>query len=300
MMLVTLIVSLCIALLCTSGSADYVGAVVEHSVFMGSSADSSSHKLQVNLDLYANLTALAKTKNVQILVFPEFGLIPAELTARENLYPYAEKIGEVNTVTPAVPCSDAYFSDKPIMREMSCAAKENKMNLLVNTIEWIDCSKVSDPNCPDDNHYQYNTDVVFNELGQFVTKYHKSHEFPSLQKAFDVVPQPSEVTFKSSFGVEFGLFICYDIMFEDPAKVLRSKGIEHFLYAVSMGKIGEQTVIETWSKSNDAVVLSANLGSGKDDCSGLINRGNVLKSEKVHLSNTPFPDENILVASVPV
>lgn len=276
------------------GLGDYVAGVVEHSTFMGSSSDSAEYKLKVNLDLYANLTALAKSKSVQILTFPEFGLIPAELDARANLYPYAEKIGE----TGPVPCADPAFNDRPIMQRMSCAAKSNELALLVNTIEWIDCSAATDSNCPADGHYQYNTDVVFDEQGRFAAKYHKSHEFPSLQKAFDVVPQPSRVTYKSSFGVEFGLFICFDIMFEDPAKVLRSQGIEHFLYAVSMGQIGEQSIIDSWSKNNDAIVLAANLGSGKKDCSAILSRGETLKAAKYHLTGN-FPDENVLVATVP-
>jgi predicted amidohydrolase len=55
--------------------------------------------------------------------------------------------------------------------------------------------------------------------GVISAKYHKSHEWPGLRKAYDEPLSPSRVTFKSSFGVEFGLFICFDIMFEDPPKV---------------------------------------------------------------------------------
>lgn len=278
-------------------AGDYVAAVAEHTVFMGSETDSNAHKLSVNLDIYTNLTRLAKANGAQILVFPEFGLISSSFDERADLYPFAEKIGALQS-PPAVPCDDTYYQDKTIMMRMSCAAKESQLALLVNTVDWIDCNGATDANCPSDGHYQYNTDVIFNEHGEFVTKYYKSHEFPSLQKSYDEVPQPSQVTYKSSFGVEFGVFTCYDIMFADPAKVMRANGIEHFLYPVQQGKAGESAIIEPWSRNNDAVVLSANLGSGKGDCSGIINRGTALPAKKVHLTGA-FPDENVLVATVP-
>ncbi len=175
------------------------------------------------------------------------------------------------------------------------------MVVLINMIDWVDCDSSIDSTCPSDGHYQYNTDVLFDENGAVVAKYHKSHEFPPFIGPYDQPVSPSRVSYTASFGVEFGLFICFDIMFEDPAKVLRADGVRHFLYAVAQGKIGEKTLIEPWSKNNQAVVHSANLGSGNKDCSGIIVDGEPLKTEKYYLSeSTGFPDDNILVASVPV
>jgi hypothetical protein len=68
---------------------------------------------------------------------------------------------------------------------------------------------------------------------------------------------------------------------------------------VSQGKAGEATIIEPWSKNNNAVVLSANLGSGNKDCSGIIVNGTPLEAAKYHLADKEFADENILVATVP-
>lgn len=293
-----LLIGTCLAL----AKGDYVAAVAEHTVFMGSESDTSDYKLQKNLEIYSNLTTLAKTKGVQIIVFPEFGLTPSGAKVRSDLYPFGEKIPDVKDSSPAIPCVEPSFKDKPILSTMSCAAKTHQMSILVNMIDWVDCTQATDSNCPSDNHYQYNTDVVFNEKGALVAKYHKSHEFTPFIGVYDQYPIITEVTYKSSFGVEFGIFICYDIVFPDPAKSLRAKGIEHFLYAVSQGEIGEKTLIEGWSKDNDAVMLSSNLGSGipNGDCSGIINRGTVLDAKKYHLVTSDFPQENILVATVPV
>ncbi len=282
---------------------DYVAAVAEHTVFMGSDADTPEYKLQKNLEIYSNLTTLAKTKGVQILVFPEFGLTPAGTDKRSDLYPFAEKIPDMKDSASVIPCTDPSFKDRPILSTMSCAAKSHQISILVNMIDWVDCTAATDKNCPSDNHYQYNTDVVFNEKGAIAAKYHKSHEFTPFIGVYDQYPTITEVTYKASFGVEFGLFICYDIVFPSPAKDLRAKGIEHFLYAVNQYEIGEKTLIEGWSRENDAVMLSANLGSGKPpmgDCSGIINRGSVLDAKKYHLVTSEFPQENILVATVPV
>lgn len=275
---------------------DYVGAVAEHTTYVGSSSETTSSIMSKNLDLYEGLIALAASQKVQVLVFPEFGLAP-DTSSRETLFPYSEKIPESSeNVTP---CGNIDFNDRPMLSRMSCAAKSHNISILVNTVDLVSCSQSSDSNCPEDGHYQYNTDVVFNENGVLAAKYHKSHEWPGLKKAYDQPLTPSHVTYKSSFGVEFGLFICFDIMFDDPPKVLRSQGIEHFLYAVQQGQIGEKTIIESWSKNNAATVLSANLGSGKDDCSGLIVNGTPLDAKKFHLVDEAFKTENILVATVP-
>jgi predicted amidohydrolase len=157
---------------------------------------------------------------------------------------------------------------------------------LSSSPHWIDCDATVDSNCPADGHYQYNTDVVFDEQGTLVSKYHKSHEFPPFMPTYDQPKKPSYVTYKSSFGVEFGLFICYDIMFDRPAKVLREQGITHFLYAVSQTELGEVVIIAPWSKRNEATVLSSNLGSGVvGDCSGILVNGTDIAGDKIYLNN---------------
>lgn len=135
-----------------------------------------------------------------------------------------------------------------------------------------------------------------------VAKYHKSHEWPSFLNVYDQPASPTEVSYISSFGIEFGLFICFDIVFEDPPKVLRSKGISHFLYAVAQGKVGLETLITDWSKQQNAVVLASNLGAGlgmTGDCSGVLVNGTILAANKYPLGVGYPSGENILVVSVP-
>jgi pantetheine hydrolase len=292
-----IIFTACTVLLTRFTGADYIGAVVEHAIYQGTDDESSESKLSKNLDLYEDLVVLSAEHSVQVLVFPEFGLTPGPMKTRADLYPFIEVIPEVaDNVTP---CGDASFNDRPILQRMSCSAAKNKQLLLVNMIDNVACDVATDSSCPTDNHYQYNTDVIFDITGKLVSKYHKSHEVKSLQTAYDYPPVPSHITYKASFGVEFGLFTCFDIMWEDPPKVLRQSGIEHFLYAVDMHEIGDKTVIEGWSRNNNATLLSANLGAGKGDCAALIVNGNPLPAQKYYLKDRDFPEENILVAMVP-
>jgi predicted amidohydrolase len=144
----------------TAVIADYIAAVAQHAVFLGIDSDSSDFKLQKNLEIYKNLTALAKSKGAQILVFPEFGLTATGGKVRSDLYPFAERIADVQT-PPQIPCENPSFTDESILSTMSCAAKENQIAISVNMIDWVDCNIEIDSNCPTDNHYQYNTDVVF-------------------------------------------------------------------------------------------------------------------------------------------
>jgi pantetheine hydrolase len=283
-------------------SANYIAAVVEHEIYYGAEGDSSEQILDQNIELYEEFINLARMHKVQVIVFPEFGLTPVDVAQRSDLYPFAEQVPEVDENTSYLPCGNPSFSKMPILSRMSCAAKSGNMLTLVNMVDSVLCSVSTDSLCPSDGMYLYNVNVLFDENGYLVRKYHKSNEWPGLiDVGYDQPPEPSYVTYTSSFGVLFGTFTCFDIMWEDPPKVLRSRGVEHFLYPVKQGKIGETTLIEPWSKNNNAVVLSANLGSGKlGDCSGIVVNGTAVETTKYYLNNLKFRDENILVGVVPV
>lgn len=277
--------------------ADYVAGVAEHEIYMGQEGETLDSIVEVNIQLYENLTALAGFHGAQVVVFPEFGLTPVIARDRDDLYPFLEVIPN-ERISPCENRQD--FLDRPRLLRMSCAAQENKILVLINIIDKQVCSIQNDPNCPEDGHYQFNTDVLFDEDGYIVAKYHKSHEWPPFKASYDQPPAPSQVTYKSSFGVEFGLFICFDIVFEDPPKVLRQNGISHFLYAVAQGNAGLKALIEPWSKNNNAVVLASNLGAGmKGDCSEIIVNGVGLPSSKYSLTSKGFQTENVLIATVP-
>lgn len=154
---------------------------------------------------------------------------------------------------------------------------------------------------------QYNTDVLFDERGSIVAKYHKTHVwFPNLQK-YDQPVTTEYVTYVSPLlGVELGLFICFDIVFPDPAKVLVQRGVKHFLYAVQQGYLGDATLMPRWSRNNNAALLASNLqmmgkeGGSKEDVSRVFVQGETVRGRKYAMDiNGRFPDENVLIVTVP-
>lgn len=302
----TVVLLICSA---TLAAGDYIAAVANHNLFLGTSSDSSEYLLSKNIELYENLTVVGRSNSANVIVFPEFGLTPvASAEQRSDIYPFIENIPEVNVEAPIVPCGDNVFSDRPILARMSCAAKTNEILVLVNMIDSQSCSLETDSKCPADSHYQFNTDVLFDETGAIVAKYHKSHEWPGLLDAYDQPESPSRVSYKSPvLGVEFGLFTCFDIMFQDPPRELVAQGIKHFLYPVQQGVWGDATLIPHWSKQNQATILASNVKCGdpdsltKLDFSKVFVNGDELTGEKQFLKNpaTEFRDENVLIVSIP-
>jgi pantetheine hydrolase len=146
---------------------------------------------------------------------------------------------------------------------------------------------------------------MFDETGAIVAKYHKTHVWLSNLDKYDQPVTTEYVTYKSpSIGVEFGLFICFDIVFPDPAKVLVERGVKHFLYAVQQAYIGDATLMPYWSRNNNAALLASNIAMGsrdgtKGDYSRVFVQGETVKGKNFALDSSTFPDENVLIVTVP-
>ena len=303
------IIFVVLATVLSAVNGDYIVAVANHDLFLGSSSDGSDYLLSKNIELYENLTTVGKSSGAQVVIFPEFGLTPvASADERSDLYPYVEAIPDVDINSPIVPCGESSFTDRPILSRISCAAKSNEVLVLVNMIDTQPCSSETDKNCPADGHYQFNTDVLFDESGAMVAKYHKSHEWPGLMDAYDQPASPSRVTYQSpTIGVEFGLFTCFDIMFQDPPRELVAQGIKHFLYPVQQGLWGDATLLPHWSKQNQAVLIASNVKCGdptsatKLDFSRVYVSGVEVSGQKVYLDGAipEFRSENVLIVTVP-
>lgn len=64
------------------------------------------------------------------------------------------------------------FGYTPVQERLSCLAKNNSIYVVANMGDKKPCN-TSDPQCPPDGRFQYNTDVVFDSLGKLVARYHK-------------------------------------------------------------------------------------------------------------------------------
>lgn len=161
------------------------------------------------------------SQNANIIVFPEYGLTGFGYT-RESFRPFLENIPDPKKVSWNA-CQDPQAnSSSPILHRLSCLAKTYNMYLVANMGDIKPCNKNTDEHCPTDGRYQYNTNVVFDNEGKLVARYHKQHPFLNEMKVVDRPLVPEYITFETPFG-KFGTFICFDALFHDPAVPLVTK-----------------------------------------------------------------------------
>lgn len=112
----------------------------------------------------------------------------------------------------------------PTSEMLSKAAKDNSVYLVGGTFPEIENNKL------------YNTCTVWNPEGNLIAKYRKMHMFD--------IDIPGKITFKESevlgagnelvtFNMEdvkIGLGICYDLRFEELAKLYRLQGCSMLIY----------------------------------------------------------------------
>ncbi|XP_077667883.1 pantetheinase-like [Eretmochelys imbricata] len=202
----------------------YIAAVYEHSVILpdvtGSpvSSDEALTLMNKNMDVLEGAIKAAAQQGAHIIVTPE-DAIYGWVFKRDTIFPYLEDIPDpqVNWI----PCTDPErFAPAAVQERLSCMARNNSIYVVANIGDKKPCNS-SDPKCPSDGHYQYNTNVVFDSEGKLVARYHKYNLFMS-ETQFDSPKEPEIVTFNTSFG-KFGIFTCFDILFHDPAVTLVSK-----------------------------------------------------------------------------
>ncbi|KAI8497906.1 Biotinidase [Branchiostoma belcheri] len=198
---------------------NFVAAVYEHAVTWTSDPGQPPTRqealdfMKPNLDVYQVQTREAKRQGADIIVFPEDGIYGFQ--SRDDLYPYLETIPDPERIVWN-PCDDpGRFNDTQVQRELSCMAKENDIYVVANFGDKQFCHVSEDSSCPADGRYQFNTDVVFDNEGTLVARYHKEHLFMS-ELQFNRPPSVEFTTFQTPFG-KFGVFTCFDVLFRDPA-----------------------------------------------------------------------------------
>ncbi|NXH78386.1 VNN1 Pantetheinase, partial [Hydrobates tethys] len=152
------------------------------------------------------------------------------------------------------------FTPAPVQERLSCMARNNSIYVVANIGDKKPCNS-SDPGCPSDGRYQYNTDVVFDPEGKLVARYHKYNLFMS-ETQFNYPKEPEAVTFETPFG-KFGIFTCFDILFREPAVVLVNElQVDTVLFPTAwMNVLPFLTAVEfhsAWAMGMGVNLLSAN------------------------------------------
>lgn len=196
-----------------------------------------------------------------------------------------------------IPCEelDYHYS----LSELSCYARSIEAYLVVNVNEKVLCS--GEYQCPVKGYFTYNTNVVFDREGMVVSKYRKTHLYRNeVYKKF-IPRELQNPTFTTDFGVTFGQFICFDILFHSPAQVLVNQGISDFINPNSWFQelpfLTSLQLFQGWSQSNNVSLLSAGLSNPETGNSGtgifsgihgsLISVINAVPERKIYTAKVP-------------
>lgn len=159
-----------------------------------------------------------------------------------------------------------------------------------------------DHHCPPDMRYQYNTDVIFDVDGKLLAKYHKQNLYH--EKGFNVPSKCERITFTTGFGIRFGVFTCFDMLFECPSVDLVKHFDVHDVVMPTAWMDGFPTLVsiqfqQAWSRAFCVNLLAANqnqplasmYGSGIYTCG----------EPKVYLFEPwASKERRLMVASLPV
>ncbi|KAM4771500.1 pantetheinase-like [Rhinophrynus dorsalis] len=213
-----------------------------------------------NIDVLETAVKTAAQKGAHIIVTPEYAICCLDLS-REAVFPYLEDIPDPDVNW--TPCTDPQrFGPAPVQERLSCMAKNNSIYLVANFGDKKVCNDSHDDRCPRDGHYVYDTTVAFDKEGKLIARYHKYHLFFG-ENQFNVPKEPEVVTFDTPFG-KFGIFICYDILFYDPAVALVAQhNVDTIIFTTAwFNLLPHYSAIEfhsSWAMGMGVNLLSSNI-----------------------------------------
>lgn len=193
---------------------------------------------------------------LDIIVFPEMTLNGMETAVRlpETKYKVS-------------PCDDANYTKDSLLKLLSCSAKTYQRYVVVDIVTKAFCPDEdmianADPRkCTDrkDGMSYYNTNVVFDRNGTLISRYRKFNLFgEDVDKPF----KASMVSFETDFGVKFGHFICFDLMFRYPAlELVRSHNVTDIVFTTmwfsELPFLSAVQVQQNWAYTNNVNMLAA-------------------------------------------
>ncbi|XP_072934499.1 vanin-like protein 2 isoform X3 [Epargyreus clarus] len=196
-----LVISLCFVLFSEQKSTPqddhYIAAVVEYQV---------QSDISVNVQNYVRLIKEASEQNADIMVFPEMTLTRGNRSISVPIFGILKEY--------PVPADRPDLYDEMLVT-FSQTAKQYQIYVVINIQEIVDCNDAPGEYCPEKKVYLFNTNVVFDRNGAVIDRYRKINLFGEFSRtpAF----KPDLGIFSTDFGVTFGHYICFDLMFQVPA-----------------------------------------------------------------------------------
>ncbi|XP_049540236.1 vanin-like protein 1 [Anopheles darlingi] len=196
---------------------------------------------------YLSIIASSAAIDTDVLVFPE-----------STLNSHATASFVPNPADKIAPCNNLQY--EPVVRDVSCAARNAKKYVLINLTEKARCPEGSDTRpCAPNGLYHFNTNVAFDRNGIVVSRYRKFNLFG--EAGTNTTVYPEIVSFETDFGVRFGHFICFDLMFNEPALELVNVGITDFIFPTmwfsELPFLTAAQIQQGWAFSNNVNLLAA-------------------------------------------
>ncbi|KAH8409246.1 hypothetical protein KR009_011236, partial [Drosophila setifemur] len=246
------------------GDATYKAGVVEH---MESGAATAGDRTSAIVNSFQTIITSPEASDLDIIVFPEH-VINSKETA--TFVPSGDE-----NVTPCFQADYAVF-----LVELSCAARASGLYVVINLVEKELCANgagaATITPCPAGGVRYFNTNVVFDRTGKVVSRYRKTHLWRQEYNSMSVLRQPDVAQFTTDFGVTFGHFICFDMLFYEPAMTLvQERNITDIIYPTywfsELPFLTALQLQEGWSFGNNVNLLAADGSrpSGKTTGSGI-------------------------------
>lgn len=185
-------------------------AVYEH-VIVIDPIDQPLKLLNDNLGIFERVTKKAAKYNVNILIFPEYGIIP-QLEKNDTLGKgVAAFIPDLNTnlckrqskvpKNETTRINEQVVANNFILEKLSCIAAENNMHIAVDLVELEKNlhRTNSSLNNQNDEYLLYNALIVFDNKGSLIAKYRKYNLFGELAMVQEKEPRIS--TFQNEYGM---------------------------------------------------------------------------------------------------
>ncbi|XP_017156566.1 vanin-like protein 1 [Drosophila miranda] len=205
-----------------------------------------------NLAGYLEIIQSANASETDIIVFPELTI--------NSMGPQTFVPDPKEQIAPCLNDPSAlYYAE--FLVSLSCAARNVSKYLVINVSEKKLCTDTpEDPRpCAYDGLNIHNTNVVFDRQGVVISRYRKVHLYGENR---NTTYEPELETFETDFGVTFGTFTCFDILFYTPAhQLILEQGITDFIYTTMwFSQLPFLTAVQTqqaWAYANNVNMLAA-------------------------------------------
>ncbi|XP_016986846.2 vanin-like protein 1 [Drosophila rhopaloa] len=205
-----------------------------------------------SLEGYVEIIHSENASATDIIVFPESTLNSVGST---TFVPNPD-----DQINPCLSDPNATYYEEFLVT-LSCAARNASKYIVINLTEKQKCTDVPEDTrpCASNGLNVFNTNVVFDRQGVVVSRYRKVHLYG---EAKNNTYLPELITFETDFGVTFGHFICFDILFYQPAhQLVVEQGITDFVYpAMWFSQLPFLTAVQTqqgWAYANDVNLLAS-------------------------------------------